>query len=301
MVTTAFDGELHGQSERDNNKTAYLEGGNQRRNNSAHAVGKVSISIIDENAFSRDCLARCLREIEHEYSIWAFDNVSQWGKAERAVGGTSVVLLCAVGQRATEQAFRRDLAILKAADPGGFCIIMSDCENPDQMLDAIEHGASGYIPSSIGLDVAIEAIRLVKAGGTFIPASALIKSRSAVDQASSRKEGETSLFTARQAEVVKALRRGQPNKLIAYELNMGECTVKVHIRNIMNEEAECPQPDGSGIPDQFDVPAQPGGGLRPGSGRGSPPARRGDRPVASRSEPLFENEQRASAPAAMIR
>ena len=32
---------------------------------------------------------------------------------------------------------------------------------------------------------------------------------------------------------MEALRRGKPNKIIAYELNMCESTVKVHIRNIM--------------------------------------------------------------------
>lgn len=193
-----------------------------------------SIAILDENAFARDCLARCLREIERDYVIWTFENVEQWQRFDRE-GRASIVLLCSVGPKATEQSFRRDLAAVKAVEPEARCIIMSDSENPDQMLDAVEHGASGYIPSSISLDVAVEAIRLVRAGGTFIPASALIRSRAVADQAASRREGERSLFTARQAEVVKALRRGQPNKLIAYELNMGECTVKVHIRNIMKK------------------------------------------------------------------
>jgi len=33
----------------------------------------------------------------------------------------------------------------------------------------------------------------------------------------------------------KALRRGKANKVIAYELNMRESTVKVHVRNIMKK------------------------------------------------------------------
>jgi DNA-binding NarL/FixJ family response regulator len=33
--------------------------------------------------------------------------------------------------------------------------------------------------------------------------------------------------------VVEALRMGKANKTIAYELNMCESTVKVHVRNIM--------------------------------------------------------------------
>ena len=44
-----------------------------------------------------------------------------------------------------------------------------------------------------------------------------------------------SMFTARQIEVVNALRRGKANKIIAYELNLRESTVKVHIRNIMKK------------------------------------------------------------------
>ena len=43
------------------------------------------------------------------------------------------------------------------------------------------------------------------------------------------------MFTARQAEVVEALRRGKANKIIAYELHLRESTVKVHIRNIMKK------------------------------------------------------------------
>jgi DNA-binding NarL/FixJ family response regulator len=43
------------------------------------------------------------------------------------------------------------------------------------------------------------------------------------------------LFTARQAAVVEALRRGKENKIIAYELNMRESTVKMHIKNIMKK------------------------------------------------------------------
>lgn len=196
---------------------------------------KDRISIIDENAFARDCLARCLCDLESDCDIVAFADVDEWLRFEPGAGG-SIVLLCATGLRLTEQVLRNDLARLKAGDPQARFIIMSDSENPDQMLDAIEQGASGYIPSNINLDVAVKAIRLVRAGGVFIPASALLKSRSAADQVTaSRKEGERCFFTARQAEVVKALRRGQPNKLIAYELNMGECTVKVHIRNIMKK------------------------------------------------------------------
>jgi DNA-binding NarL/FixJ family response regulator len=42
-------------------------------------------------------------------------------------------------------------------------------------------------------------------------------------------------FTVRQNAVLQALRQGKANKIIAYELNMRESTVKVHVRNIMRK------------------------------------------------------------------
>jgi DNA-binding CsgD family transcriptional regulator len=42
-------------------------------------------------------------------------------------------------------------------------------------------------------------------------------------------------FSPRQREVLRRLWMGKPNKAIAYELNMCESTVKVHIRQIMKK------------------------------------------------------------------
>jgi DNA-binding NarL/FixJ family response regulator len=76
------------------------------------------------------------------------------------------------------------------------------------------------------LGIAVEAVRLVEAGGTFVPISAM---------SSFQGQDESQLFTARQIMVIEALRRGRANKQIAYELGMCESTVKVHIRHIMRK------------------------------------------------------------------
>ena len=43
------------------------------------------------------------------------------------------------------------------------------------------------------------------------------------------------MLTEKQTAVVRALKQGKPNKIIAYELGMCESTVKVHVRNIMKK------------------------------------------------------------------
>jgi DNA-binding NarL/FixJ family response regulator len=75
---------------------------------------------------------------------------------------------------------------------------------------------------------------LAVAGGTFIVAGNSFSSSVPVDNTPRQKE-LSRMFTLRQAEVVQALRKGKANKIIAYELNLRESTVKVHIRNIMKK------------------------------------------------------------------
>jgi DNA-binding NarL/FixJ family response regulator len=77
-------------------------------------------------------------------------------------------------------------------------------------------------------------MRLVGAGGTFVPASSLLEARRSAGQPLSKQALKIQL-TARQIAVVNALRQGKANKVIAYELNMRESTVKVHVRNIMKK------------------------------------------------------------------
>ncbi|SPJ25975.1 CsgBAC operon transcriptional regulatory protein [Palleronia abyssalis] len=47
--------------------------------------------------------------------------------------------------------------------------------------------------------------------------------------------GGAALLSDREREVLKALQRGLPNKLIADELRLSENTVKIHVRNVMRK------------------------------------------------------------------
>ena len=89
---------------------------------------------------------------------------------------------------------------------------------------AISHGARGYIPLTMEFEVVVEAVRVVLAGGTYMPMDSL--------PASIPHEQGSSL-TAREMSVVRAIQLGKSNKVIAYNLNMTENTVKVHVRHIM--------------------------------------------------------------------
>ena len=93
----------------------------------------------------------------------------------------------------------------------------------------------GYVPTSLPIAVAIQAIELARAGGVYVPASSLIAAHRVQEAPSPTVQKTNGMFTTRQAAVIEALKRGKANKIIAYELEMRESTVKVHVRNIMKK------------------------------------------------------------------
>ena len=71
-------------------------------------------------------------------------------------------------------------------------------------------------------------MRLVKAGGVYVPASSVIAAKHSDDDIGAPKRFCNGIFTARQAAVVEALRRGKANKIIAYELLHDAANMHLH-------------------------------------------------------------------------
>jgi DNA-binding NarL/FixJ family response regulator len=187
------------------------------------------IVLIEPRLLVRECLTRCI-EASSRHKVAPYPSVQSWLDArEKARAPLVVYCLCAKSNSAEQL---HDLARLTRLLP---TVVLSDGEDLDQVLDVINRGARGFIPTSLSLDVVIEALRLVRAGGVFVPASSLIPAlRNAAPRPTAGRE-PSGIFTARQAAVVEAIGKGKANKTIAHELNMRESTVKVHVRNIMKK------------------------------------------------------------------
>jgi len=191
-----------------------------------------TIVVIEKRALVRDCLTRCLKAASG-HTVISFPNVDSWLEVCEEISA-SLILLSTVGMP-NDADTHREISRLSQQGNQLPTVLLSDVEDPDQIVDAIGRGARGYIPTSAPLDVVIEVMRLVRAGGVFVPASSLVAATRSNGCTAASQQSGNGLFTARQAAVVEALRRGKANKIIAYELKMRESTVKVHIRNIMKK------------------------------------------------------------------
>jgi DNA-binding NarL/FixJ family response regulator len=206
-------------------------------NSSSELLGSPgrSLAIIDARALDRECLAQSISAHKVGMEVLAFGSIDEWRLRQREYAPLSAILLNVGGRKITDEDVAEEIRKLSTEFATTPVIVLADTNELAQIMKALEYGARGYIPSSVGIDVCVEAIKLALAGGIFVPASSVFAMRQLLDSGSGTGRPVFSMFTDRQAEVVEALRRGKPNKIIAFELNLRESTVKVHIRNIMKK------------------------------------------------------------------
>lgn len=200
------------------------------------------IVVVDDRAFRRECVVRMLREVSPEYSVAALDcprdpSADAWMN-EGGAQKIDVVILDIGWMRLPDDRVAADVRFLQERFEGVPIVLLSDREDSAHVAEALSYGVRGFIPTSLGAGVVAEAVRLVGAGGTFVPASALVHALSAHQEGAGRGRGSGGKgvgLTPRECEVLNLLREGKPNKIIAATLDLKETTVKIHVRHIMKK------------------------------------------------------------------
>ena len=135
------------------------------------------------------------------------------------------------------------VARLRAQAPALPVIVLSGSEDVELMRSLIDLGVLGFIPKAYSPEVMLSAIRLVLAGGIYIPPLLLANAQAQGWQPSETAspkpdsthsiDGLRNLLTERQIDVMRLLSQGKPNKLIARDLGISEGTVKIHLAAIL--------------------------------------------------------------------
>lgn len=188
----------------------------------------MKVLIADDHPLVRDALERTVRELDAA------------ARVEQA--GTLDELLNLALSSPLDMA---DLALLDLNMPGmngvvGLrrlreklptlpVVVASGQDDTATIRAVLGAGAAGFIPKSERPEVLISALRLILAGGVYVP----VRSLDAGPPGSPSRAEAAALLTSRQRDVLRGLSRGQPNKLIARDLGLSEGTVKIHIAAIL--------------------------------------------------------------------
>lgn len=114
-------------------------------------------------------------------------------------------------------------------------VIVSGHEEAKIVSEALSYGAAGFIPKSARKSELAGAIRTVMEGAIFVPEN--YEARPPDPETIDRADLVTRLskLTPQQLRVLRMLRQGLLNKQIAYELQVGETTVKAHVSEILRK------------------------------------------------------------------
>ena len=133
----------------------------------------ISVAVIDEHAFTRECITRSLRECGDSLDVASFAACDDCLQSTRM---HDLVLYHLhesvahprerVAHHGDDEARRACLRRLLKIAP---VIILSGVDCPASIAEAFESGARGYIPTaSTTVELAVAIMRLVRAGGTFV-------------------------------------------------------------------------------------------------------------------------------------
>ena len=199
----------------------------------------ISIALIDPKPLTRQSIRDVLTETFPESPMVAVSTCEELLEIdERQIGKLNLVVVYIRNDGLTNTWVQSAIELLRVRLPGASTVVLADRNEVAEVNRALTHGVRGYIPTSVEWEVAVAALMLVSAGGTFVPADAL---RSTASKPSDQPEGERQGrsagldLTPRELSVIDLLREGKPNKVIAAQLDMQENTVKVHVRNILKK------------------------------------------------------------------
>src|SRR5260370_3311202 len=213
-----------------------------RRSDRAERVREklpIWMALIDPTPLTRQSIRDVLTEAFTEAALVAVSTCEEVLEMdEERIGKLNLVVVYIRNEGLTTPWVQRALELLRVRLPEASTVVLADRNDVAEVNRALTHGVRGYIPTSVEWEVAVAALRLISAGGIFVPADAF---RSTVAKLDDQPEGERHTrtyrpsLTPRELSVIDPLAEGKPNKLIAARLDMQESTIKVHVRNILNK------------------------------------------------------------------
>lgn len=181
----------------------------------------LSILIVDDHTLFRTGLNMILKQEEHIATVLEAGSVME--TLQHAQFKIDLILsdIQMPGLNGLE-----GIKVLKEQFPQTPIIILSASVAKEDIEEAREAGADGFLPKSSSAKLIIEAISSALGGIHCFPQDS--------ESTHSTRNAELPIdLTSRQLQVLSLLCEGKPNKLIARELELSENTVRVHVSAIL--------------------------------------------------------------------
>lgn len=193
------------------------------------------ILLADDHAMVRDGLVPFLERLQPGATVI---EAGSFPEARNAVRGNADVGLAILDLYMPGMNGLAGLTALREEFPALPIVILSGSTKPEDALQAIEHGACGFVPKTMRGETILGVLRLVLSGEKYIPPF-LFDYRDSQPQPATQPAAAPGSplgqLTPRERDILEMIVDGAPNKVIARELNLQEVTVKAHLRNMFRK------------------------------------------------------------------
>jgi DNA-binding NarL/FixJ family response regulator len=196
----------------------------------------LKILLVDDHVLIRDAMRGVLREIDGSASVYEAQSGRQ---AEELIAQHPDVSLVLLDQRLPDRDGLEMLATLRESHPAIAIVMLSAFSDRENVLRSLDAGAQGFIAKTATREVLLGALRLVLAGGVYIPPEVLSRTQEPAAPSSHtmpdqpRPKPSDLGLTGRQLDVLALMMQGKSNKLICRQLDLAEPTVKNHVSAIL--------------------------------------------------------------------
>jgi two-component system nitrate/nitrite response regulator NarL len=190
----------------------------------------IRLAVVDDHPLFREGVMRSLSE------IGGFEIVAEGGCAEDSL------------RIAAET--RPDILLMDISMPGGGLkalaaildrhprqkiVMLTVSEANEDISQALNGGARGYVLKGVGSKTLAEILRTVASGESYL--SPLLSARllSTLTSLTPAAAGPISALTGREHEILERVAAGLSNKRVALELKLQEKTVKHHMTRILSK------------------------------------------------------------------
>jgi len=184
------------------------------------AVSPIRIMLVDDHPIVRIGLAALIKTLP------GMETVAQAGGGQEAIAlhrkhNPDVTLM---DLRLPDISGVEVIRTLCTASPDARFIVLTTYEGDEDIHQALQAGARGYIIKGLPHDLLSDAIRRVHAGGRYLP--------QVVKQALANRTPSSDL-SPREREILVRIAQGKSNREIAAELDLAEITVKCRVSAIL--------------------------------------------------------------------
>ncbi|ANC92766.1 DNA-binding response regulator [Azospirillum humicireducens] len=198
----------------------------------------MQVLIADDHSIVRSGLTHLVGELDEQATVVAATSFSQLNAIldSSMLEGGSAFDLIVMDLRMPGLGGLDDVeALVKRVAPVPVAVF-SMIESPDEMRAVLSRGVRAFIPKSTDDVLVVNILRLVMAGGSYVPPVLGMPGAPAAGGGSPARGGTPSVFdglTRRQLEVLDLLAQGLSNQEIGERLGLNLSTVKTHVTGVL--------------------------------------------------------------------